>query len=282
MPTEKVLLQWAEQVPNTFTFVLKASRRITHLKRLSGVDEEMDYVLRTASVLGNNLGALLFQLPPNFKKDLAKLAAFFTLLPKKGRVAMEFRNQTWFDDAVYDALRERNVALVVAETDEGGETPLVRTADWGYLRLRSQQYQQRTASVLGNNLGALLFQLPPNFKKDLAKLAAFFTLLPKKGRVAMEFRNQTWFDDAVYDALRERNVALVVAETDEGGETPLVRTADWGYLRLRSQQYQQEDLRAWADRVREQQWNDAFVFFKHEDEATGPLFAAQFDKIYGS
>ncbi len=185
MPTEKVLLQWAEQVPNTFTFVLKVSRRITHLKRLSSVDEEMDYVLRTASVLGNNLGALLFQLPPNFKKDLAKLAAFFTLLPKKGRAAIEFRNQTWFDDAVYDALRERNVALVVAETDEGGETPLVRTADWGYLRLRSQQYQQ-------------------------------------------------------------------------------------------------EDLRAWADRVREQQWNDAFVFFKHEDEATGPLFAAQFDKIYGS
>lgn len=185
MPTEKVLLQWAEQVPNTFTFVLKVSRRITHLKRLSSVDEEMDYVLRTASVLGNNLGALLFQLPPNFKKDLAKLAAFFTLLPKKGRAAIEFRNQTWFDDAVYDALRERNVALVVAETDEGGETPLVRTADWGYLRLRSQQYQQ-------------------------------------------------------------------------------------------------DDLRAWADRVREQQWNDAFVFFKHEDEATGPLFAAQFDKIYGS
>ena len=185
MPTEKVLLQWAEQVPNTFTFVLKASRRITHLRRLSGVDEEMDYVLRTASVLGSNLGALLFQLPPNFKKDLAKLAEFFALLPKKGRVAMEFRNQTWFDDAVYDALRERNVALVVAETDEGGETPLVRTADWGYLRLRSQQYQQ-------------------------------------------------------------------------------------------------DDLRAWADRVREQQWNDAFVFFKHEDEATGPLFAAQFEKIYGS
>jgi uncharacterized protein YecE (DUF72 family) len=118
MPTEKVLLQWAEQVPEGFTFVLKASRRITHLKRLKDVDDETAYLLRTASVLGDKLGPMLFQLPPSMKKDIERLRAFLDLLPSRWLAAVEFRHGSWFDDEVSDTLRSRNVALAIAETED--------------------------------------------------------------------------------------------------------------------------------------------------------------------
>jgi uncharacterized protein YecE (DUF72 family) len=120
MPTEKVLLQWAEQVPEGFTFVLKASRRITHLKRLKDVDDETAYLLRTASVLGDKLGPMLFQLPPSMKKDIERLRAFLDLLPSRWLAAVEFRHGSWFDDEVSDTLRSRNVALAIAETEDTG------------------------------------------------------------------------------------------------------------------------------------------------------------------
>ncbi len=139
MPSEKVILNWAAQVPDGFTFVLKASRRITHMGRLKDVEEPLQYVLRSASVLGEKLGPTLFQLPPNMKKDLERLRAFLALLPRRWRAAFEFRHESWFDEEVYDALREKEAALVVADTDEG-ETPFVATAPWGYLRLRAERY----------------------------------------------------------------------------------------------------------------------------------------------
>jgi uncharacterized protein YecE (DUF72 family) len=139
MPSEKLLLNWAAQVPETFAFVLKASQRITHQKRLHEVGEELGYFLRTASVLGSRLGPTLFQLPPNFKKDLPRLNAFLDLLPHRWRAAMEFRHASWRDDEVYDALRRRGVAWCVADTEEDA-APVVTTADWGYLRLRREGY----------------------------------------------------------------------------------------------------------------------------------------------
>ena len=139
MPTEKLLLQWAEQVPGDFTFVLKASRRITHLNRLKEVAEHVEYFLRTSSVLGPRLGPSFFQLPPNFKKDLPLLQDFLALIPQRCPAAMEFRNSSWFSDDVYDALRAHDVALCVVDSNEG-ETPFVPTASWGYLRLRSEAY----------------------------------------------------------------------------------------------------------------------------------------------
>jgi uncharacterized protein YecE (DUF72 family) len=142
MPSEKVLTNWYDQAPTGFAFVLKASRRITHFKRLEDTNEELSYLLRTSSVLQEKLGPSLFQLPPNLKKDLPRLQDFLALLPQGWRAAIEFRHASWFDDDVYETLRSHNVALVIAETDEDA-VPLVATARWGYLRLRREAYDDR-------------------------------------------------------------------------------------------------------------------------------------------
>ena len=182
MPTEKVLVQWTEQVPESFTFALKASRRITHLKRLQNVEDEVTYLLQTVPALGDKLGPMLFQLPPNSKKDMDRLEAFLELLPKRLRAAMEFRNKSWYDEEVFQALRARNVALVTADADDGEDPGIVPTADWGYLRLRREEYGERS-------------------------------------------------------------------------------------------------LKTWAGRLKHQEWSDVFVFFKHEDEGTGPELALRFADI---
>ena len=143
MPTEKVLMQWAAQVPDDFTFVLKASQKITHRKRLKECGEELQYFLRTANVLGPRLGPTLFQLPPNMKKDLPRLQNFLTMVPHTWRAAFEFRHASWFDDEVFGLLHAHNAALVAADTDpEESElaVPFMPTADWGYLRLRRAGY----------------------------------------------------------------------------------------------------------------------------------------------
>lgn len=187
MPTEKVLMQWAAQVPDDFTFVLKASQKITHRKRLKECGEELQYFLRTANVLGPRLGPTLFQLPPNLKKDLPRLQDFLTLVPHTWRAAFEFRHVSWFDDEVFGLLRSHNAALVIADTDPD--------------------------------------------ESDLA--------------------------------------------------VPFMPTADWGYLRLRRAGYDAAALRRWAEQVQAAPWGGAFVFFKHEDEGTGPRLAAEFLTMLG-
>jgi len=131
---------------------------------------------------------------------------------------------------------------------------------------------------LGERRGPLVFQLPPNFKKDAERLAAFIsTLAAVDGpvpRVAFEFRNATWFDDEIYGILRAANAALCTAE-GEGVTAPFTPTADFGYLRLRAAEYTDAELAAWADRILEQPWSVAFVYMKHEDEAKGPDFAVR-------
>ena len=184
MPTADLLNGWAEQVPERFTFVLKASKRITHDRRLKDCAESLEYLTRVAATLGSRLGPLLFQLPPNFKKDLARLKGLFEQMPERRRMAVEFRHASWFDDEVFDTLRENGAALCVADT---GEEPV----------------------------------------------------------------------------------------------TPLVATADWGYLRLRKEDFSEPELRQWADRIREQPWKDAFVFLKHEEEGKGPKLATQLIGILG-
>ena len=140
IPKEKVLLEWAEQVPAEFRFVLKASRRITHINRLTDEDGSLAYFLRTINVLGEKLGPTLFQCPPSLKKDMGRLRDFLALVPRTWRAALEFRHASWFDDEVYDALRSHDIALVTAEEDDEPSTPLVATAAWGYLRLRRTAY----------------------------------------------------------------------------------------------------------------------------------------------
>ncbi|HEY1381469.1 MAG TPA: DUF72 domain-containing protein [Gemmataceae bacterium] len=131
-------------------------------------------------------------------------------------------------------------------------------------------------STLGDRLGPLLFQLPPNFKKDLPRLRAFLALIPAQRHVALEFRHQSWFDDDVFGLLRDHRAALCIAEAETDLEVPFVATADWGYLRLRRSDYDDAELGAWVSRVRKQDWQDAFVFFKHEDEGKGPQMAKRF------
>ena len=182
LPQRSMLENWLAQVPANFRFSLKASQRITHFKRLHEVDEETRYFLETASVLGEGLGVVLFQLPPNMKKDLPRLQAFLKNLPGNVRSTFEFRHPSWFDDDVLALLRENNRALCISDTDD-----------------------------------------------------------------------------------------LPVAHIDG--------TADWGYLRLRRVEYSEADLAAWLERVEAQAWKEAFVFFKHEDEGTGPKLASQFLKL---
>ncbi len=132
------------------------------------------------------------------------------------------------------------------------------------------------AGELKKRLGPLLFQLPPNLKKDAARLRAFLALLPRRRRVAFEFRHPSWFDDETFGLLRDHRAALCIAEAEDGVEVPFVATADWGYLRLRRPDYGDAELTAWVKRVRDQDWRDAFVFFKHEDEGKGPQMAKRF------
>ena len=139
MPTAKTLGAWAAVTPAAFVFALKAPQRITHVQRLRDVDDSVRYFCETARTLGPKLGPLLFQLPPSFVKDLGRLADLLALLPPGGQYAVEFRHPSWLADDVYERLRGANAALCLAET-EGGTTPLVTTADFGYLRLRDDRY----------------------------------------------------------------------------------------------------------------------------------------------
>lgn len=140
-------------------------------------------------------------------------------------------------------------------------------------------YLVDVSGVLKERLGALLFQLPPGLKRDLPLLRDFLCLFPPKFRVSLEFRHESWFDDEVYALLRRHNAAMCVAEAEELVEVPLVATADWGYLRLRRPDYGAAELKAWVKRVKEQEWREAFVFFKHEDAAKGTLLAKRFIEL---
>ena len=144
IPKESVLLEWAGQVPAGFRFVLKASRRITHIARLANEDGSLEYFMRTVNVLGERLGPTLFQCPPSLRKDMPRLREFLARIPRTWPAAMEFRHDSWFTDEVYDALREQDIALVTVEEEdgEGGGAPLVPTASWGYLRLRRTDYRE--------------------------------------------------------------------------------------------------------------------------------------------
>ncbi|MBI4635210.1 MAG: DUF72 domain-containing protein [Candidatus Rokubacteria bacterium] len=139
MPTARTLAGWSAATPAGFVFVLKAPQRITHQARLRDVEEPLGYFCDTARTLGPKLGAVLFQLPPNFKKDLGRLADALARIPSDLRAAFEFRHASWFADDVYERLTRQNAALCVADTDDGA-TPTVATADWGYLRLRAAEY----------------------------------------------------------------------------------------------------------------------------------------------
>jgi uncharacterized protein YecE (DUF72 family) len=153
MPKPALLEGWAAQVPPEFRFILKASQRITHRKRLKEAGEEVAYFFQTAATLGERLGPTLIQLPPNLKKDLPRLEAFLAVLPEGARAAFEFRHVSWFEKDVFSALRARGAALCIAE-DEELATPLVATTAWGYLRLRRQDYDDAAVAAWAEKVRA--------------------------------------------------------------------------------------------------------------------------------
>ena len=144
------------------------------------------------------------------------------------------------------------------------------------------RYFHEITSGLGEKLGPVLFQLPPNFKKDTIVLADFVNSLPAGMGAAFEFRHESWFSDDVYEALRSREAALCIADMEEIA-TPQVATAPWGYLRLRREDYSDKDVQRWADFVRSQEkgWSDVFIYFKHEDGAVGPRLGQEMIKLLG-
>lgn len=144
LPREHVLLDWASQVPEGFTFSIKASQRITHFARLKpDATSATEFLLKNTSTLGARLGPILFQLPPNMKVDVPRLRAFITTLPADRRYTIEFRHESWFDDGVYAALRERDIPLCVVEQPDFA-SPFVATASWGYARLHRFDYDATT------------------------------------------------------------------------------------------------------------------------------------------
>lgn len=144
MPEAKMVAKWATQVPDGFTFVLKAPQRITHQKKLAGAEDDVAFLFDVASSLGGKLGPVLFQLPPFLKKDPAKLKDFLEWLPAKRQVAFEFRHDSWCDEEIYGILRDRDVPLCLSDTDESGDPDslVIPTATWGYLRLRRTEYSE--------------------------------------------------------------------------------------------------------------------------------------------
>jgi len=139
MPTEKLVSGWAAQVPSPYKFTLKAPRRITHDNRLKNSGELVASFCRVAATLGDKLGALLFQLPPNLKKDLGLFDAFLAELPPRVCAAFEFRNGSWLDDEIAERLAARNLAFCIADSEKM-TTPLRITADYAYFRLRDEGY----------------------------------------------------------------------------------------------------------------------------------------------
>lgn len=140
----------------------------------------------------------------------------------------------------------------------------------------SVSYLVEVAAALKEKQGPLLFQLPPRFSKDAPRLGAFLDRLPASCPVAFEFRHPSWFDEEVLHILSQHQAALCIAEDENGLEVPAKATADWGYLRLRREDYDEDRLEAWASWIAAQDWREVFVFFKHEDQAIGPRLAQRF------
>ena len=156
MPRTHVLENWAATVPEGFRFSIKASRRITHMSRLraESSSESLTYLYQNLDSLGDKRGPVLFQLPPFFKKDLPRLVEFLSLLPKGHRAAFEFRNESWFEDDVYAALKSAEASLVLSEREDNAPPPLVETASWGYVRLRLEEYPDEALRTWAERLMA--------------------------------------------------------------------------------------------------------------------------------
>jgi len=156
MPKVAMLETWARTTPEAFKFSIKASRRITHMSRLKAdsAADSVGFLYRNLATLGAKRGPVLYQLPPFLKKDLPRLSEFLALLPEGHGAAFEFRNDTWFADDVYDALKGAGAALCLSEREDNAPPPLVETAPWGYVRLRLENYSESDLEHWAGRLAA--------------------------------------------------------------------------------------------------------------------------------
>lgn len=137
-------------------------------------------------------------------------------------------------------------------------------------------YLFKMAATLGDKLGAILFQLPPYLRKNIDLLAAFVELLPPGLKVAFEFRHSSWFDNELFTILHDKGCALCCSDSENEELSRFIATAGWGYLRLRKPDYSEGELVDWAEKIKSQQWQEVYAFFKHEDDGAGPKLAGQF------
>ena len=155
LPREQVLLDWAAQVPESFMFAIKASQRITHYARLKPESlSAVEFLVRNTALLGSRLGPILFQLPPNLKKDFDRLRVFLDTLPLDRRFTIEFRHESWFGDDVFDVLRARDIALCITEQADFA-SPVVATASWGYARLHKPDYDEAHVTTWAQQIAAM-------------------------------------------------------------------------------------------------------------------------------
>jgi uncharacterized protein YecE (DUF72 family) len=184
MPKPELLESWARATPEGFRFAIKASRRITHISRLKveSAADSVGFLYRNLAALGAKRGPVLFQLPPSLRKDLPRLSDFLRLLPEGHAAAFEFRNESWFADDVYDALKAAGAALCLSEREDDAPPALVETASWGYVRLRLEaytarelgQWAERLASSRWSAVYAYFMHEPsaPEYAQALMKLAS--------------------------------------------------------------------------------------------------------------
>ena len=156
MPKVAVLENWARATPPGFRFAIKASRRITHLSRLKAdtAADSVAFLYRNLAALGEKRGPVLFQLPPFLKKDLPRLLEFLAILPAGHRAAFEFRNDSWFSDDTYAALKSAGAALCLSEREDDAPPSLIETAPWGYVRLRLESYSDADLARWAERLAA--------------------------------------------------------------------------------------------------------------------------------
>jgi uncharacterized protein YecE (DUF72 family) len=157
MPAPKLVQGWADEVPDGFTFAIKAPQRITHQLRLKGADEAVVALLDAVELLAEKQGPILFQLPPFAKKDVPLLTDFLAAMPRRCLATFEFRHASWFADDTYEALRAGGAALCIADTEDLS-TPLISTANWGYLRLRREDYVKSDIRKWANKISAQPWQ----------------------------------------------------------------------------------------------------------------------------
>jgi uncharacterized protein YecE (DUF72 family) len=154
MPKRAMLEGWAAKTPPHFRFALKAPQRITHFARLRATGETLDYFIETAKALGERLGPVLFQLPPDLARDDSLLGDFIAQLGRRVRAAFEFRNASWFAAPVLELLRSGGAALCVAETEKLA-SPIEATASHVYLRLRKENYDEPSLSEWARQIRVL-------------------------------------------------------------------------------------------------------------------------------